>query len=106
MREEEANVPDVDGERSNDSDPDRCNDNLDENSEGDPPSLESEPEERPTRERRAPERYDPVSGRSYNTVVQCHHLQTQRHPVERTFQYEEGEAHVVANIICDLKVKC
>ena len=63
----------------------------------------SEPEGRPTRERRAPERYDPASGRSY---VQCHHLQTQRHPEEKTFLYGNDEARVVADIIRDLKVKC
>ena len=85
MTNEDANVPDMDEERSNNEDLDQCDDDLDNNSDVDPPSLESEPDERPTRERRAPERYDPVSGGSYETIVKCHHLQTQRHPEERTF---------------------
>ena len=80
-----ANVPDMDEERSNNDNPDQCDDDFDNDSVEDPPSVESEPDERPTRERRAPERYDPVSGGSYSTIMKCHHLQTQRHPEERTF---------------------
>lgn len=106
MPEDVANDPDVDEESSNNDNPDQCGDDYDNNSDGDPRSLVLEPDARSTRERRAPERYDLVSGRSYNTVVRCHHLQTQRHPEERTFLYEKGEVHVVANVICDLRAKC
>lgn len=38
--------------------------------------------------------------------MQCHHLQTQRHPNEKTLKYDNGEDQVNANVICHLKEKC
>ena len=83
---------------ASDSDRDaQCDGRGDDDLSVDPPSLESEPDERPTRERRAPERYNPSSGGNY--VQSCHHIMTQRHPAEKTLEYEPGEVQVVANII-------
>ena len=70
------------------------------------PSLMSELPERVTRSRRVPERYNPASGRSYGTRIACHHIQTQRHPVERTLLYEKGKVKVVATIMNCLKEQC
>ena len=99
--DEDENAPDGDEVMPVDDDPDQCDISVSQDSDDEAPSLVLEP--RPTRERRAPERYNPASGESY---LQCHHLQTQRHPVEKTLEYKKHEAQVVANVICKLKAKC
>ena len=78
----------------------------DEASLGVPPSLISEPEGRPTRERAAPERYNPETGTSYYQKVACHNIICQEEPEERTLEYTEDESKVVANIIVGLMRKC
>ena len=65
------------------------------------PSLVLEPDGRPTRERAAPERYNPETGTSYHQKVFCHNIICQEEPVERTLEYSEEESKVVANIIVE-----
>ena len=71
---DENNQPELDEDGSEIDDPDPCAP-IDGDLESlDVPSLVSEPEGRPTRERNPLERYNLTSGESYATKVVCHHL--------------------------------
>ena len=63
--DEDETAPDGDEVMSVDDDPDQCDIGVSQDSDDEAPSLVLEPEERPTRERQAPERYNPASGESY-----------------------------------------
>ena len=65
------------------------------------PSLVSEPEPRPQRNVRQPERYNPSSGKSYHARLECvHNIITQGKP---DLKYEEHETKIVALTIHHLK---
>ena len=80
---------DPDPEVASDSDvddPELCEPNEEDKTSINPPSLVSEPEGRPQRSGRAPERYSPATGTSYRQVKReaYHNLVAQAHPKERT----------------------
>ena len=85
--------------------PDQSNPDADESISQDAPSLVSELEEIPVRNCRTPEHYNQTSRESYETILSCHHLQTQRHPKEKILEYNSSKAQVVSNIICHLREK-
>ena len=90
-------------ESEDDGDAENCGDIPDDDVSV-PPSLVSEPEERPRRMSRAPEHHDPSTGRSYVTKTkQVHNLVKQDRP---DLTYGEIETKVVALLLNRMREEC